>query len=229
MGYGSTKHDSLTLYDIKYFVVNKDYEESKGRMIYDIAIIRLTQKIRIDLDEIPILNYDRLPFEISAIYYSFGRVEGDQKKKEQSASYLRVANLKTTAHFCPAESIVGHDFIRLCFWHTDGSKAARGDSGSPIFFHNDTIYGSIMSRTQLVSNAEHGGKMEPWTQGVRISFYYHWIKHLMYFDNDPTISKNKMLYCCQQEELDVYCIKKVRYREFVVVESYPIQSHLNQR
>lgn len=62
-------------------------------------------------------------------------------------------------------------------------------------------------------------------RGVRISHYYFWIKHVIYFDESVRKPVKKLVFCCAQESIDAYCIKKNKYRDFAIVESFPIQKN----
>lgn len=190
----------------------------------DIALAKLTREIPVGLDELPVLNFDRIPEGTTGYYYSFGGYEGKENLGVFSSN-MRFAHIKTTEFDC--NTIVKSDAWKfLCWIHLGSTSAAKGDSGSPIVFANDTILAGLLVQRYKVK-LESGKKIEQ-NRGPRISYYYFWIKHVMYFDEGMRNPMKKKVFCCRQENFEKYCIKKVKFRQFASVEVFPIRNNIEE-
>lgn len=216
------------MYDIVYIVIHQNYKHIEGRTSpADVALIRLEQKLPMNLEDFPILNYERIAPGSEGAYYAFGGHEGWSNLGWWS-SHMKYAFIKTMVPDC-ADYILD-DLMIICWTHIGGTEAYHGDSGSPIFFGEKkeapfykSVIGSVLATVTKGVNRKTGENVHV-NKGVRISFYYFWIKHIIYFDTPVPKSNTKVLYCCKQESLGHYCIRKVRYRDFRMVEKYPINA-----
>lgn len=119
--------EEFTLYKISYIVIHKDYSK-KVTVTGDIALIHLEQKLPVDFEELPILNYERLLDGTRGVVYGFGGHEGWEKWGKWS-SYLRYGELVTKEFNCNVDHPLD-DLKVLCWNHTDGTYSYHRDSGS---------------------------------------------------------------------------------------------------
>ncbi len=131
IGHGSVKKDLFILYDIDYFVMHQDFKQEKGKTsTADIALVHLKQNLPVVLENLPIMNYERIPPDTRGTYYAFGGHEGCSNYGFWS-SHMKYAEIKTTNPDCMLGAI--NDLLLICWYHTGGTRAYPGDSGSMFF------------------------------------------------------------------------------------------------
>lgn len=203
-------------------------QASKG----DIALLRLTQKIMVNLENLPTLSFENVLEGTTGVYYGFGRHFGPENQGYWS-SYMKYARINTTDYRCNIKEPLT-DLVFLCWTHIGNTIAAPGDSGSPVLFGDpieDPFYKSTLGAVMVskVNRTFPNGKIIEINRGARIFHYYHWINHVIYFDDTPRKPVKKVVYCCIQEIPEIYCIKlTTKYKAFTEIERFPIKDTLQK-
>lgn len=213
-----------TRYDADYFIIHQNYVRSyRGMNIsdHDIALIRLKHSLPLSFEFLPILNFEQIRDGTIAETFTAGGNEHGLFSPYVKSSEIEIRQIFAK----PSEEEMKDRFL---FYRPTGSETlASGFSGSPIIAYHSNLelfdYRKVLISIQLPTYQID----RKFGRGINLAWYYHWIKHVVYFMDIKVPEKTKSrkqigrkLYCCKQSTLDEYLIQPYHKRDFANVENW---------